>query len=96
MKPRKNNQFKIFSEVNKIAIPNLDKIVKKLKFKITLNKTNTIKRIETQSDIWKNYRRMKLKKKIQFYKLFYIKQIVIKRAGTKYERKINWRATLKL
>jgi hypothetical protein len=37
---------------------------------------------------------MKLKKKIQFYKLFYIKQIV--RAGTKYERKINWRAALKL
>ena len=32
---------------------------------------------------------MKLRKKIQFYKLFYIKQIVIKRAGTKYERKIN-------
>jgi hypothetical protein len=51
MKPRKNNQFKKFHEVNKIAIPNLDKIVKKLKFKITLNKTNTIKRIETQSDI---------------------------------------------
>jgi len=33
MKPRKNNQFKIFSEVNKIAIPNRDKIVKKLRLK---------------------------------------------------------------
>jgi len=39
---------------------------------------------------------MILKNKIQFYKLFQIKQTVIKGACTKYEEKTNWMIALRI
>jgi len=38
---------------------------------------------------------MKLKKTFQFYKLFQIKQIVIRRTWTEFKEKQIWRAGLK-
>jgi hypothetical protein len=37
-----------------------------------------------------------IEEKLWFYKLFQIKQIVMKRKETKYEGKTNWKAVLRI
>ena len=91
MKLKKIYQFKKFIEVKKITIKkwksNLigkkieDEILKKLK--IILTKKTTIKQMGP-SLIYETKRGCNWKT-IQFYKLFHVEQIVIKRTRTKHE-----------
>jgi len=44
----------------------------------------------------KKLNRDEIEKKIKIYKLFQIKQIIIKTSMTKYEEKTNWSVVLKI
>jgi len=44
----------------------------------------------------KKLNRDEIEKKIKIYKLFQIKQIIIKISMTKYEEKTNWSVVLKI